>query len=460
MQIIRNILIGIWEFIELIGMLIIGWAALAMCIEYPIMWLPTIIGGLKVYRIKSDKKEESRRKYIEKKHRDTTFVKAKNGDPASKFTYGEIVLYGRGVLADEKVGMNWIKSAALMNEPRALFKMGEAYDKGLYQYSINKLKARDFFEKAAHFGHKEAKIIIDSLLAEKDRRYKLEEENRQKRSSLETNLSDIYFSAWSRYNALGDARKIDTMTGIEFERFVGKLFISMGYEITFTSASGDQGTDIIAKKDRDKVSVQVKRYKKSVGNSAVQEAISGAHYHSCNKACVVTNSIFTKSAKELAKRSKTELIGGEKLFSLIENNFESGRVEIYSHDHFISSKEEILSFFPELRDLAQSVKNNLSYLNNYSHRGGSGVACRSLEWKYQCPLKWENLVKTPDENVKYCCECESSVYFSNDPRILEKYSLEGKCTASNLQIGKENSSSLQRGKYKLDKSMILLGELQ
>ena len=94
---------------------------------------------------------------------------------------------------------------------------------------------------------------------------------------------------------------IDLMSGQEFEQFVSSLFNELGYETSVTKTSGDQGIDIIAKKGNDVVAIQTKCYSKPVGNHAIMEAVAGAKYYNATKTMVITNNVFTKSARELAQ---------------------------------------------------------------------------------------------------------------------------------------------------------------
>jgi len=93
---------------------------------------------------------------------------------------------------------------------------------------------------------------------------------------------------------------VDLMTGSEFEEFIAKLFIKMGFSAYTTKASGDQGIDVIAENKGIKYGIQAKCYSSSVGNSAVQEAVAGKSFYGCDKVIVITNNTFTKSAVELA----------------------------------------------------------------------------------------------------------------------------------------------------------------
>jgi hypothetical protein len=100
---------------------------------------------------------------------------------------------------------------------------------------------------------------------------------------------------------------VDLMNGIEFEHFLKELFSQMGYEARVTKASGDQGIDVIAEKDGNKIGIQAKCYSGSVGNSAIQEAVAGIQYYHLDKAIVVTNSSYTDSAIKLANANSIVL---------------------------------------------------------------------------------------------------------------------------------------------------------
>lgn len=100
---------------------------------------------------------------------------------------------------------------------------------------------------------------------------------------------------------------IDLMTGIEFEEFIGNLFENMGYAVTLTKASGDQGVDLIVEKNKDRIGIQTKCYTSTVSNKAVQEIIAGLRYYDLGKGIVITNNYFTAPAKKLADVSNIAL---------------------------------------------------------------------------------------------------------------------------------------------------------
>ncbi len=113
---------------------------------------------------------------------------------------------------------------------------------------------------------------------------------------------------------------IDRMDGTEFEHFLVKLFSALGYQASHTGQSGDFGADLIIEGKDGRVAVQAKNYDTSnVGNSAVQQAIAAANYYHCGSAMVVTNSHYTKAAKEQASGSRmpVTLVDREALSELL-----------------------------------------------------------------------------------------------------------------------------------------------
>ena len=103
-------------------------------------------------------------------------------------------------------------------------------------------------------------------------------------------------------------RDIDTMEGHEFEHYCAELLQRNGFtEVEVTKASGDFGVDVLAKKDGVSYAIQCKCYKDTVGNHAVQEALSGAQYYHCMVAAVMTNNYFTPAAIETAEKTNVLL---------------------------------------------------------------------------------------------------------------------------------------------------------
>lgn len=107
------------------------------------------------------------------------------------------------------------------------------------------------------------------------------------------------------------------MKATEFENFVARIFVHLGYQALDTAVTGDQGVDIVVVAGQHRLAVQTKGYFNSVSNSAVQEAVAGMAYYKCSRCCVVTNSRFTASATALAEANDCILIGEENFVEFI-----------------------------------------------------------------------------------------------------------------------------------------------
>jgi len=94
---------------------------------------------------------------------------------------------------------------------------------------------------------------------------------------------------------------VPCMSGAQFEVFVAKIMMGLGYRATVLGGSGDQGVDVIATAGKERLAIQCKNYAKPVGNKPVQEVYAGARHHRCTAALVVAPEGFTKGAVELAR---------------------------------------------------------------------------------------------------------------------------------------------------------------
>ena len=98
------------------------------------------------------------------------------------------------------------------------------------------------------------------------------------------------------------------MNGYEYEETCAQVLRNRGFSrVKVTKSSGDQGIDIIAYKNGEKYGIQCKYYSSPVGNKAVQEAYAGSKFYDCTQSAIMTNSTFTKSAKELARKLDVQL---------------------------------------------------------------------------------------------------------------------------------------------------------
>lgn len=115
--------------------------------------------------------------------------------------------------------------------------------------------------------------------------------------------------------------KIEELTPFQFEEWVAKMLKTKGYRTTTTKRSGDFGIDVIAYANNSKIGIQVKKFKKSVGIRAVQEAIAGSKYYRCTESWVITSAYsYTPAARELARVNGVKLLTRDDIARLLESD--------------------------------------------------------------------------------------------------------------------------------------------
>jgi restriction system protein len=90
---------------------------------------------------------------------------------------------------------------------------------------------------------------------------------------------------------------IDRLNPIEFEYFVRDFFALQGYTTWTTKTTNDNGADVIAEKNNERIAIQVKHSSKSINGNGVYQAERGRHNYRAEKAILITNNEFTNQAK-------------------------------------------------------------------------------------------------------------------------------------------------------------------
>src|SRR5579863_8564213 len=102
------------------------------------------------------------------------------------------------------------------------------------------------------------------------------------------------------------------------------LFQKMGLETRQTQASRDGGVDCVAYDPRPifggKVVIQAKRYKHTVGVSAVRDLYGTMQNEGASKGILVTTSGYGKASFEFAEVKPLELLSGSNLLYLLKEH--------------------------------------------------------------------------------------------------------------------------------------------
>ncbi len=112
---------------------------------------------------------------------------------------------------------------------------------------------------------------------------------------------------------------VDQMDGELFEDFLLAHFRNLGYSGQ-TTPFNDYGADLILDKDGMRTVVQAKRWKQPVGIEAIQQVIGAISYYGAQNALVITNSVFTNAARDLARANKVGLWDREQLMEVMRTS--------------------------------------------------------------------------------------------------------------------------------------------
>lgn len=117
------------------------------------------------------------------------------------------------------------------------------------------------------------------------------------------------------------AAGLKQMKPTNFELAVASLYLTLGYKVYVTPASRDQGIDLVAIKDKERIAVQCKRYKRLVPVSQVRD-FYGSFIGTYTRGVFVTSSAFSKATRDWAEeRQGLDLVDGQQLAKLfVEHN--------------------------------------------------------------------------------------------------------------------------------------------
>jgi len=143
------------------------------------------------------------------------------------------------------------------------------------------------------------------------------------RPVIEFNMVDTRFVQEVDVISTLDTRpNLMELTPSEFESLITNLFQKMGLVARQTQASRDGGVDCVAFDPRPifggKVVIQAKRYKNTVGVSAVRDLYGTLQNEGASKGILVTTSGYGKASFDFAKEKPIELLSGSNLLYLLE----------------------------------------------------------------------------------------------------------------------------------------------
>lgn len=138
-------------------------------------------------------------------------------------------------------------------------------------------------------------------------------------------LPAALWRAWRERRLVHQLRSIDAlraMTWQDLEILVRRLFEQKGYRATRLGGDGaDGGVDVILRRAGRIILVQCKQWKtRQVGVGPVRELLGVVALYGADGGMVVTCGVFTKEARAFAQQSGIELIDGQRLLQLAEQD--------------------------------------------------------------------------------------------------------------------------------------------
>lgn len=139
---------------------------------------------------------------------------------------------------------------------------------------------------------------------------------------IELNMVDPRFvETMDVMSGLDSRTNLMDLTPTEFEGLITNLFGAMGLDTRQTRPSRDGGVDCVAFDPRPvfggKVVIQAKRYKNTVGVSAVRDLFGTVQNEGASKGILVTTSGYGKAAYDFARGKPLELLDGSNLLHLL-----------------------------------------------------------------------------------------------------------------------------------------------
>lgn len=198
-----------------------------------------------------------------------------------------------------------------------------------YRICSDYAMGNDFYaEHAKGFGRQLSRVLIrndftDEInwLAARDAMSTLLERNfRSRYDGFATHHGSFYRASCLANEALCIAKRIisdglqsplartASQVGRDFEQSCGTRLSELGFKVEFTSVSGDFGCDIVATKDGLRYAMQCKGREMPAGVTAVQEAAAARSHYKTDYAVVISQSGYTKAARDLAASTRVVLM--------------------------------------------------------------------------------------------------------------------------------------------------------
>jgi hypothetical protein len=140
----------------------------------------------------------------------------------------------------------------------------------------------------------------------------------RRQSNPTYNKIRLYESALNQYQQK-TKQYWKSLRGIAFETALGELYRNIGYSVQQTKGSGDEGIDLIMKKEGAKTVVQCKGHAKPVGVGAVRDLYGAMMHFGAPSAILACPAGFTEGVMQFVKDKPIKLVSTKELIEMAES---------------------------------------------------------------------------------------------------------------------------------------------
>lgn len=110
-----------------------------------------------------------------------------------------------------------------------------------------------------------------------------------------------------------------SLKGAKFERALARLYTDMGYSVEQTKGSGDEGIDLILRKNNKEIIVQCKGHEKPIGVGAVRDLYGVMMHSGAERAVLACPTGFTDGVRKFANGKPIDLLAAKELVEMAES---------------------------------------------------------------------------------------------------------------------------------------------
>jgi Restriction endonuclease len=110
-----------------------------------------------------------------------------------------------------------------------------------------------------------------------------------------------------------------SLRGVKFEKALGGLYEDVGYSVYQTKGSGDEGIDLVLRKDGEEIIVQCKGHRKPIGVAAIRDLYGVMTHCGAERAVLACPAGFTDGVRKFARGKPITLLSAKELVEMADS---------------------------------------------------------------------------------------------------------------------------------------------